>query len=462
MSSQPTIVWLRDDLRIADNPALAAAAEAASPLVIVYLLDDESPAVRPLGGAARWWLHHSLEALAADLATIGGTLVLRHGDAIGEITRLVGETNAGAVYWNRRYSAARDLDADLKHQLKERGLDVRSFQANLMYEPWTVTTGEGNPYRVFTPFYRATLDRAAPREPIARPKKIHTHRVESDALADWGLLPTKPDWSAGLASRWKPGEESAHQTLEHFARSGLADYHRRDEPGLDSTSHLSPHLRYGEISPFQIWHRMHGTLDAAAKKNVDKYLREVVWREFNWNILFSSPELATKNFRPDFDAFPWAKPVPAQLEAWHKGETGIPLVDAGMRELWTTGYMHNRVRLVAASFLVKNLLVDWRLGEQWFWDTLVDADEANNPGNWQWVAGSGADAAPYFRVFNPELQAAKFDPDGTYRDRWLPSDELAPQPIVDLGETRKRALEAYDVVKTASASASGTAGAAEH
>jgi deoxyribodipyrimidine photo-lyase len=449
MSSKPTIVWLRDDLRIADNPALAAAADLGNPVVVVYVLDDESPGARALGGASRWWLHHSLTSLGADLAKIGAKLVLRRGAAIPEITHLVDETDAAAVLWNRRYTAARDLDADLKHSLTERGLDVRSFQANLLYEPWTITTGEGNPYRVFTPFWRATQDRAAPREPLPAPSKLHTHRVESDELADWELLPTKPDWAGGLAERWEPGETSAQHTLEEFARNGLQHYDRRDEPALDSTSHLSPHLRYGEISPFQVWHRLHGTLDTSARKNAEKYLRQLVWREFNWNILFYSPELATKNFRPDFDAFPWAKPVPAQLAAWQRGETGIPLVDAGMRELWTTGYLHNRVRLVAASFLVKNLLVDWRVGERWFWDTLVDADEANNPGNWQWVAGSGADAAPYFRVFNPELQAAKFDPEGEYLARWLPDDELATPPIVDLGETRKRALEAYDVLKGA-------------
>jgi deoxyribodipyrimidine photo-lyase len=443
MSSGPVIVWLRDDLRVADNPALRAAADTELPTIVVYVFDEESPGVRPLGGASRWWLHHSLESLAHDLASIGGSLVLRHGDAVGEITRLVDETDAQAVYWNRRYTAARDLDADLKHSLKERGLDVRSFQANLLYEPWTIATAEGNPYRVFTPFWRATQDRAAPREPIPAPSKLHTHRTASDDLASWELLPTKPDWAGGLAERWEPGAASAHRTLERFATGSLADYNRRDEPALDSTSHLSPHLRFGELSPFQVWHRLHGKLEASARKNADGYLRQIVWREFNWNILFHWPELATKNFRPEFDAFPWAKPSPAKLAAWQRGETGIPLVDAGMRELWRTGYMHNRVRLVTASFLVKNLLVDWRVGEQWFWDTLVDADEANNPGNWQWVAGSGADAAPYFRVFNPELQANKFDSDGEYRSRWLPDGELAPQPIVDLAETRTAALAAY-------------------
>jgi deoxyribodipyrimidine photo-lyase len=442
-----SVVWLRDDLRLADNPALSAALKRGGRVVVVFVLDEESDGVRPHGGASRWWLHHSLSALAASLGKIGGVLTLRRGPAAAEITSLVEETDAEAVFWNRRYGSARDIDADLKHSLRERGLEVASFQANLLFEPWTVTTAEGNPFRVFTPFWRACLDQTAPREPLAAPTKLQSHKLASDDLASWELLPTRPDWAGGLAERWVPGEASAHDTLEQFARESLGNYDRRDLPALDSTSHLSPHLRFGEISPFQIWHRLHGQLDSAAARNADKYLRQVVWREFNWNILFHSPELATKNFRPEFDAFPWEQPSAAKLKAWYSGTTGIPLVDAGMRELWATGYMHNRVRLVAASFLIKNLLVDWRIGEQWFWDTLVDADEANNPANWQWVAGSGADAAPYFRIFNPLLQASKFDPDGEYVSRWLPDDELQSPPMVDLGETRKAALDAYEVVK---------------
>jgi deoxyribodipyrimidine photo-lyase len=447
MSASPAIVWLRDDLRIADNPALSAAVALGGPVVVVYVLDDVSAGIRPLGGASRWWLHHSLEALGADVRGRGGRLVLRRGDAISEISALVDETGATAVYWNRRYTAARELDADLKNSLRGRGLDVQSFQANLLFEPWTVSTAEGNPYRVFTPFWRACLDKGTPRDPLPAPETLTTLEVPTDDLADWALLPTSPDWAGGLRDRWTPGEASALATLESFATGDLASYDRRDEPGLDATSHLSPHLRFGEISPFQIWHRLHGELPAAARRNRDGYLRQLVWREFNWNILFHQPQLATENFRPEFDAFPWSAPEPAVLAAWQRGTTGIRLVDAGMRELWATGYMHNRVRLVAASLLVKNLLVDWRVGEQWFWDTLVDADEANNPGNWQWVAGSGADAAPYFRVFNPDLQASRFDPRGEYTARWIPDDELASAPIVDLAETRRAALAAYDVVR---------------
>jgi deoxyribodipyrimidine photo-lyase len=447
MAETPSIVWLRDDLRVTDNPALSAAAKRGGPVVVVYVLDEVSAGVRPLGGASKWWLHHSLAALAESLKKLGGDLVLRRGDAASEISALVDETGAGAVFWNRRYAAARELDADLKASLRGQGVDVHSFQANLLFEPWTISSAEGNPYRVFTPFWRACLNAGAPRDPIPAPGALQSSEVESDKLDDWELLPTKPDWAGGLRDRWTPGEPSALATLERFADGDLAEYDRRDEPGLDATSHLSPHLRFGEVSPFQVWHRMHGTLSTRAHKNRDGYLRQLVWREFNWNILFYSPELATKNFHEEYDAFPWQKPKPAQLSAWQSGNTGIRLVDAGMRELWATGYMHNRVRLVAASFLVKNLLIDWRIGEQWFWDTLVDADEANNAGNWQWVAGSGADAAPYFRVFNPDLQASRFDPRGEYTSRWIPDDGLATQPIVDLAETRRAALAAYDVVR---------------
>ena len=447
MESAPVIVWLRDDLRIADNPALNAGVDHGGPVIVVYVLDEVSPGVRPHGAASKWWLHHSLEALAADIAKLGGRLTLRRGNAASEIAALVDEVHAAAVYWNRRYSAARELDADLKHSLRDRKIEAESFQANLLFEPWAISTAEGNPYRVFTPFWRACLYSGAPRDPLPAPSALETIEVDSDSLDDWELLPTKPDWAGGLRERWAPGETSAHARIEQFATGDLAQYHRRDEPGLDATSHLSPHLRFGEISPFQVWHRLHESIPAPAHKNRDGYLRQLVWREFNWNILFHSPTLATENFRPEFDDFPWSAPSPAELTAWKSGNTGIRLVDAGMRELWATGYMHNRVRLVVASFLVKNLLVDWRIGEQWFWDTLVDADEANNPGNWQWIAGSGADAAPYFRVFNPELQASKFDPSGEYTSRWIPDDELATPPIVDLAKTRRQALAAYDVMR---------------
>ena len=444
--ASPSIVWLRDDLRLADNPALTAAAQRGEPVVLVYVLDEESAGIRPLGAASRWWLHHSLAAL-------GEHLVLRGGKAEEVIPALVAETGAGAVFWNRRYGAAREIDARLKTRLREDGLEVQSFQASLLVEPWTLTTGGGGPYRVFTPFWKAARELAF-REPLPVPEFEVSASSTTERLADWGLLPTRPDWAEGLREAWHPGEEGAHEQLESFVDERLADYHRRDEPALDATSRLSPHLRFGEISPFQIWHRMHGPLSPEAKKNVPKFLSEVGWREFNWSILFHQPDLAQRNYRPAYDAFPWSEPDPEELAAWKQGRTGIPLVDAGMRELWRTGVMHNRVRMVVASFLIKNLLIDWRVGEEWFWDTLVDADEASNPGNWQWVAGSGADAAPYFRVFNPELQRDKFDKAGRYVNRWVPEvgTALYPEPIVDLAATRKQALEAYEHVKAAGAS----------
>ena len=447
--TRPTLVWLRDDLRIADNPALLEGVKRGAPVVVVYLLDEVSPGIRAHGGASRWWLHHSLAALGQGIERLGGRLVLRRGPAETEIPRLVAETDAAAVYWNRRYAASRNIDAALKTRLRGDGLEVRSFQATLLFEPWTVTTAEGNPFRVFTPFWRACLAQGEPREPLPAPESIHSADAASDELDSWGLLPTRPDWGGGLRERWVPGEVAALGLLETFADEILSDYDRRDEPGREARSSLSPYLRWGEVSPFQVMHRMQGSLEDNARRNAAKFLSEIGWREFNWNILYHFPRLAEENFRADFDAFPWQEARGAKLEAWKAGRTGIPFIDAGMRELWQTGYMHNRVRMVTASFLIKNLLIDWRVGEKWFWDTLVDADEASNPGNWQWVAGSGADAAPYFRIFNPLLQASKFDADRKYVNRWLPVGELSPPPIVDLATSRREALAAYDEVRRA-------------
>ena len=449
--NSPSIVWLRDDLRIDDNPALRAGADRGEPLVVLYLLDEHSEGMRPLGGASRWWLHGSLRELGQRLRDAGGELVLRRGAAEQVLPDLVREAGAGAVFWNRRYGASRGIDARLKTRLRDDGVEVRSFAANLLVEPWALATEQGTPYRVFTPFWRAVQQQPI-RELVAAPARLTSATgIASDALDDWGLLPTRPDWAAGLRAAWQPGELSAATRLEDFARGILSDYHERDLPAHDVTSRLSPSLRLGEVSPVQVWHRLHATLEPAARRNAPKFLSELGWREFHHHLLFHEPDLANRNHRAAFDAFPWNEPDPAELRAWQQGRTGIPLVDAGMRELWTTGYMHNRVRMVTASFLIKNLLVDWRVGEQWFWDTLVDADEANNPGNWQWVAGSGADAAPYFRVFNPELQAKKFDPDGEYLRRWIPElgTDAYPEPIVGLAETRKEALAAYEHVRSA-------------
>ncbi|RFA23621.1 cryptochrome/photolyase family protein [Subtercola boreus] len=463
--TSPSIVWFRDDLRVADHPALHAAVERGEPIACVYIFDEQtdytdtdvfsenSPGIRPLGGAAKWWLHHSLEALAGELAARGLTLTLRSGPAATVMADLQRESEAGAVYWNRRYGLAeRELDTAIKASLKELGVEAKSFQANLLFEPWTVQTGQGAPFRVFTPFWRACLSTPAPRHPLPAPAAddvtgFDGASLASDDLADWQFLPTRPDWAAGIRDTWTPGEKAAHADMISFEKDGLGDYQKqRDFPAQDVTSRLSARLRWGELSPFQVWH---GVRDASSKEGAASFLREVGWREFAYHLLFHWPRLGIDNMKPAFDSFPWNDPDPEVLGRWQQGQTGIPLVDAGMRELWQTGVMHNRIRMVTASFLIKNLLLDWRLGEAWFWDTLVDADPASNTMNWQWVAGSGADAAPYFRVFNPELQAKKFDGHGEYINQYVPEvgTPAYPEPIVDLGESRKRALAAYETIK---------------
>ncbi|MDE0547599.1 deoxyribodipyrimidine photo-lyase [Microbacterium sp. C7(2022)] len=456
-TTRPSIVWFRDDLRLADNPALRAAVDRGAPVVAVFILDEESPGIRSLGAAAKWWLHHSLNQLASRLADRGARLILRRGPAADVIRSLADETDAGAVFWNRRYGGAeRSVDQGIKERVRDAGADVASFAASVLFEPWTVTTGAGTPYAVFTPFWKACQALPAPRQPLPEPREIAGAdlAIASDDLDEWMLLPTSPDWATGFTETGEPGELGARQRLAAFLDEDLGSYDSaRDEPAAGSTSRLSAPLRWGEISPYTVWHETlahAGTGRHAASAH--RFLSEIGWREFAWHIAYHSPDLATKNIKREFDEFPWPPLDEDHLRAWQRGVTGVPLVDAGMRELWHTGTMHNRVRMVVASFLTKNLLIDWRLGEQWFWDTLIDADAASNPFNWQWVAGSGADAAPYFRVFNPELQAQKFDPHGEYIRSWAPEytgagDGLAPQPIVDLRETRQRALDAYDVVK---------------
>ncbi|MDQ1130368.1 deoxyribodipyrimidine photo-lyase [Microbacterium sp. SORGH_AS_0888] len=440
-----TLVWFRDDLRLADNPALRAAIERDEPVVGLYVLDEVSPGVRPLGGTARWWLHHSLDSLGERLRERGSRLMLRRGRAADVVPQAVVDAGATAVSWNRRYGGPeREIDRALKERFAADGVEARSFAGSLLFEPWNVRTGAGTPFSVYTPFWRACLHLPAPRQPLPEPRRIPGPRraPASESLGDWGLLPTRPDWAGGLRERWEPGEPAARRRLHEFLADDVDHYDRaRDEPAAGATSLLSPRLRWGELSPYTVWHT--ALADGA---DAGRFLSELGWREFAWHVLFHHPDLATANLRREFDAFPWPRPRPSLLRAWQRGRTGFPLVDAGMRELWTTGYMHNRVRMAAASLLVKNLLIDWRRGEQWFWDTLVDADAANNPFNWQWVAGSGADAAPYFRIFNPLLQAKKFDPQGLYVSQWAPDSERI-EPIVDLAASRKAALDAYDVVK---------------
>ncbi len=449
--AHPSIVWFRDDLRVADNGALTAAIERGGPVVALVVLDDVSDQVRPLGGAARWWLHGSLEVLRERLDELGVPLVLRAGPAEAVVAGLVAELSPDAVFWNRRYGAERHIDEIIKTGLREAGIEVASFPGFLLNEPWHVQTGAGTPYAVYSPFWRASLDRIA-HHPVPQPLPVpppageRAPDVDGDALDDWALRPTAPDWATGIAERWTPGEDAAHARLDEFADTELVDYLRsRDHLDVDETSRLSPRLRWGELTPRQVWHAVsHQSSEAATT-----FRSELGWREFAWHSLYARPDLHESNWRPDFDRFPWPPLDRDALRAWQRGRTGIPLVDAGMRELWRTGTMHNRVRMVVASFLTKNLLIDWRLGEQWFWDTLVDADPASNPFNWQWVAGSGADAAPFFRVFNPERQREKFDANGAYVARWLPErgGPDYPEPIVDLAASRRAALDAWESIR---------------
>ena len=448
-----SIIWFRDDLRVADHAALLEAAGDPDGVTALYVLDETSPEARPLGGAARWWLHHSLGALRRSLAELGVPLTLRRGSAERVLPEVVREAGAQRVVWNRRYGPERDVDARLKSRLRADDIDARSFVGGLLFEPWTIATGEGTAYRVYSAFWRACMREPAPARPLPAPDALAATPtpVPSDSLEEWGLLDAR--WAHTLEAHCAPGEKAANDRLDEFLDERVSDYDRaRDVPSLPATSGLSPHLRWGEISPRTVWWR---ALEAAGTgigdgtgDEVGGFLSELGWREFAWHTLFHRGALESRGLDRRYDAFPWRSEgeSAAETAAWRKGETGFGLVDAGMRELWQTGVMHNRVRMVVASFLTKNLLVDWRVGEAWFWDTLVDADRASNPFNWQWVAGCGVDAAPYFRVFNPVTQQKKFDPDGKYVDRWAPDSLLTP-PIVDLAETRQRALDAYEQIR---------------
>ena len=454
---KPIIVWFRQDLRLSDNPALAFAAKSGQPVICLYVLDDETPGVWAMGGASRWWLHHSLAALDAALHKKGGGLVLRRGVAAKIVKAVVKETGANAIAWNRCYEPfAVERDTALKKALEADGIAMESCNGSLLAEPWEIRTGGGTPFRVYTPFWRALRAQVHPGTPLQAPHKLSFHRdVKSDSLKSWKLLPIKPDWAKGFD--WTPGEKAAHDALSGFM-DRIGDYGTaRDVPGTDGTSRLSPHLHFGEISPRQVWHAVRSHSHA---QGAGKFLGEIGWREFNHQLLFHHPHLPTRAYDERFTKLKWRQGE-KDFTAWTRGLTGVPIVDAGMRQLWQTGWMHNRVRMIVASFLVKHLLIDWRRGERWFWDTLVDADLANNAANWQWVAGSGADAAPFFRIFNPVLQGVKFDPRGVYVRRFVPelADmpdkfihrpwELAeppadyPAPIVDLATGRDRALAAF-------------------
>ncbi len=447
-----TILWLRHDLRLDDNPALIAAA-ARGAVVPAFIWAPEEEAPWEPGAASCWWLHQSLEKLSAAFAKAGAPLVIRRGPSLEALRKLVKETGATHVAWNRRYEpAVITRDTGIKKALAADGLDVESFNGALLYEPMHVATKEGKPYQVFSPFWRALLGRDEPAEPAAAPKKLKAaeKQPKSVSIESLGLLPTI-DWAGTMRKTWSPGEAGAEKRLERFVERGVTDYHReRDRPDHEGTSALSPHLHFGEVSPRRAWHAVRA---AAGGKPVAKltggaeaYLRELGWREFASHLLYHFPHTANAPLRADYARFPWAKD-PVGLRAWQRGRTGFPIVDAGMRQLWATGWMHNRVRMIVASFLVKDLRITWLEGARWFWDTLVDADLAANTLGWQWAAGCGADAAPYFRIFNPTSQAEKFDPDGVYVKRWAGADAADyPEPIVDHAEARKLALEALKAV----------------
>lgn len=465
MSTHPVILWFRNDLRLADHAALRAALDTGRPVLPVYVLDDEAAGPWALGGAARWWLHHSLTALAGSLHARGAPLVLRRGRAERIIPVLAAEMGESEIFTGGSAEPwARAVDRAIAGTLGPGRL--RRMRTTMLFNPDSIRTKAGGPFSVYTPFSNACLDAGEPPPLLPAPGHIPAPEAPwSDRLDDWALLPARPDWAGGLRATWTPGEAGALDRLSRFMRAGLADYaEQRDWVAMEGTSLLSPHLRFGEIAAERLWH---ATREASAGPGADKFIREVLWREFAIHLLWHHPTMPDRPLRTAFAAMPW-RDDPTALRAWRTGHTGIPIVDAGMRQLWQTGWMHNRVRMIVASFLVKHLLLPWQAGEAWFWDTLVDADLANNAAGWQWVAGCGADAAPYFRVFNPVLQGRKFDPDGAYVRRFVPelrtlatrflhapweapAQALAgiryAKPIVDLGAGRTRALAAFAAVK---------------
>ncbi len=477
----PTLVWFRQDLRLSDNPALRAAAERGAPIVPLYLLDEETPGDWRPGGASRWWLHHALERLGENLAGKGLRLLLRRGAATQAIPSLVGELGAERVVWNRCYEPwAIRRDREIEARLKQANIAVESFAGNVLHEPWTVETGAGKPYSVYTPFWRAIKDRPV-EAPLKAPGEMQAGpQAAGERLEDWGLLPRSPDWAGGLRETWTPGEAGARGRLGAFLQHRVDRYGRdRDRPDMDGTSGLSPHLHWGEITARQVWHatQRHLADTGGSAEDAWSFLNELGWRDFAQHLLYHWPSLPDETWKPQFRDFPWREDARA-YRAWCRGQTGYPIVDAGMRQLYAIGWMHNRVRMIVGSFLVKDLMIHWREGERWFWDTLVDADAASNASQWQWVAGCGADAAPYFRIFNPVTQGEKFDPSGAYVRKWVP--EIAqlpdrflhkpweapaqvlqragvelgvtyPRPLVDHKEARRAALAAFEGVKKGAA-----------
>ncbi len=479
-SDAPAIVWFRQDLRLADNPALYAACERRGAVIPVFIWSPKEEGEWSLGGASLWWLHQSLSALARELKDAGSELIVRRGASLRELQNLVQETGAEAVFWNRRYEPAIIArDRKVKESLREAGLHAESFNGALLHEPWTIQNKSKKPFQVFTPFWRTCLAGTHPDGPLARPRKIdRPEKLPKSRCPEDLELEPKINWAEGMRKVWHPGEAGADAELKRFLKDGVLNYSEgRNRPDLVGTSRLSPHLHFGEISPRQVWHAVRTYAESkkipATTWRTWQFLTEIGWREFAHHLLFHFPHTPEQPLRSEFAKFPWREDKDF-LPAWQRGRTGVPMVDAGMRELWTTGWMHNRVRMIVASFLVKNLLQPWQTGAQWFWDTLVDADLANNTLGWQWTAGCGADAAPYFRIFNPVTQGEKFDPKGGYVRKWVPEiaklpdewihkpwqapgpvlasagielDQTYPKPIVSLSISREVALEAYQKIR---------------
>ena len=459
--ASPQIVWLRRDLRLADQPAFYAAA-ACGPVIAVYILDDDRARERKLGGASRWWLHGSLTSLAKGLGRHNARLILRRGDAVEQICRIARETGAGRVHALRHYEPWwRDAERELADQL-----DLCLYDGNYLMPPGSVTTGSGDPYKIFTPFSRALTQHLPAREILDEPAlSLPESWPASDDLEDWSLLPTRPDWAGGLRKAWQPGEQAAHTRLADFL-DRVCDYDEdRNLPSIDGSSRLSPHLHFGEISPSQVL----VALEGRRGKGVETFRKEIIWRDYAQNVICQFPDYPKSGYREQFDHFAWRNPdrggqIEKDFRAWQQGRTGYPIVDAGMRQLWATGWMHNRVRMLAASFLIKHLLIDWRCGERWFWDTLVDADYASNAVNWQWVAGTGVDSNMFVRIMAPLSQSEKFDAAGYIRE-WVPelaalsdkdihdpSEQLRaakyPEKLIGHKEARGRALDAYAEIKS--------------
>lgn len=450
MTEKTALVWFRQDLRLTDNPALHHAVQQGYKIIPLYIHDPEDAGDWAHGEAADWWVYKSLQSLNESLS---GKMAFRKGRAKSTLEKILDENSIAAVFWNRCYEPWRIArDKDIKAMLKDKGLDVETFNGSLLWEPWVPLKEDGTPYRVFTPFYRkgCLQNSPEPDAPLPAPENIQYADITARGdIADLSLLP-KIQWYRKFDQYWDVSEQGARKQLDHFLGNGLNGYKEdRNRPDRDNVSRLSPYLKHGNISPRTVWHEARPAgMARGVEKDMEHFCSELGWREFSYTLLYHFPDLPREPLQEKFKAFPWARDDGA-LEKWQKGLTGIPLVDAGMRELWETGWMHNRVRMVVASVLVKNMLLHWHHGEDWFWDCLVDADLANNSASWQWVAGCGADAAPYFRIFNPVTQAEKFDPNLNYIKKWVPEYGTPdyPDPIVDLKESRQKALEAYDEIK---------------